>query len=223
MGLCNRYCCVGRAVRWLHGPEGGGKSAFGLTPAGFRVGVGAEAFMGPSPRQSGGVRSRAGAHCAALARQVLRARRRADVTDLATAAARPPRTVDPGGTVAAGRRARPGGSALAQEAARARLERSWPTTLTMRRVTSAYSSARMRSAIAAPHATPRRAGSPSPVASHPLPWCARTRSQAQGGACLARRGRSARLRPEITPSSGRQAGSVPLCGCPLSSTDARLF
>ena len=90
-------------------------------------------------------------------------------------------------------------------------------------VTSAYSSARMRSAIAAPHATPRRAGSPSPVASHPLPWCARTRSQAQGGACLARRGRSARLRPEITPSSGRQAGSVPLCGCPLSSTDARLF
>ena len=52
MGLCNRYCCVGRAIRWLGGPGGGGKSAFGLTPAGFRVGVGAEAFMDPSPAAS---------------------------------------------------------------------------------------------------------------------------------------------------------------------------
>jgi hypothetical protein len=41
MGLCNRYCCVGRAGRWLGGRDGGGKSAFRLpTPTGFRVGAG---------------------------------------------------------------------------------------------------------------------------------------------------------------------------------------
>ena len=50
--------------------------------------------------------------------------------------------------------------------------------------------------------------------SHPLPWRARTRSQAQGGACLARRGRSTRLCPEIIPSSGRQAGDLPVPGFP---------
>ena len=118
---------------------------------------------GPEPRrQSGGVRSRPGLivlrslgkffGLAGAGR--LRARR----TDLATAAARPPRTVDPGGTVALGRRARPGGSALAGG-------RTRPTRKELahhvddEEVTSAYSSARMRSAIAAPHATPRRAGS----------------------------------------------------------------
>jgi hypothetical protein len=42
----------------------------------------------------------------------------------------------------------------------------------------------------------------------------RTRSQAQGGACLARRGCSARLRPEIIPSFGRQAGNLPVPGFP---------
>jgi hypothetical protein len=47
----------------------------------------------------------------------------------------------------------------------------------------------------------RLAACPAPkTPSHPLPWRARTRSQAQGGACLARRGCSARLRPEIIPS-----------------------
>ena len=38
------------------------------------------------------------------------------------------------------------------------------------------------------------------VASDPLSWRPRARSQAQGGACLARRGRSARLGPDIIPN-----------------------
>jgi hypothetical protein len=38
---CPRACCVGRAGRWLGGAGGGGKSAFGPTSAGVRVGVGA--------------------------------------------------------------------------------------------------------------------------------------------------------------------------------------
>ncbi|MGH8523174.1 MAG: hypothetical protein ACREXY_02845 [Gammaproteobacteria bacterium] len=71
-------------------------------------------------------------------------------------------------------------------------------------------------------------------AAHPPAAHARlAESQAQGlvrapvedwpgpkAACLARRGRSARLRPEIIPSSGRQAGTVPVPGFPSAPLDA---
>ena len=66
-----------------------------------------------------------------------------------------------------------------------------------------------RPAALVPRPSPRRRGS------HLIRFHGVLAPEAtQGGACLARRGRSTRLRPDIIPSFGRQAGNLPVPGFP---------
>ena len=51
MGLCNRYCCVGRAGRWLGGAGAEWEERVRADPGGFRVGV--VAFLGDGRARAG--------------------------------------------------------------------------------------------------------------------------------------------------------------------------